>query len=388
MSKATHRIEDDHADRSAREVRLLQSTLLDWFAREKRDLPWRRTTDPYAIWLSEVMLQQTQVVTVIPYWERFIARFPTLHALAEAPVEDVLALWTGLGYYARARNLHRAAQVLVERHDGIFPDDLAALEALPGFGPYTAGAVASLALGMDAALVDGNVARVLCRVEGWELGSEEARARSWKHAPTLLPAGRCGDWNQALMELGATVCTPANPRCDVCPVASLCRAAIRGEPGRFPLPKVRPEKKLLRLSVLAVRDESGRVLLRRREERGLFGGLWELPGVEIDPSENAPHAASELAAELLTGRIRLESMGSVSRTLTHRRVEAEVFEAHGGRLRPEADGRWIAPPELPNLGLSTFAVKTLELLDVPAPTRTSVGGTRDGRSVATKRARG
>lgn len=362
----------------------LHRSLLSWYASEQRDLPWRRgqaeglAPDPYGVWISEIMLQQTQVLTVIPYWERFLKRFPSVFELASAPVDEVLALWTGLGYYARARHLHRAAQLLVERHGGEFPADLKALSALPGFGPYTTGAVASIALGLDAAAVDGNVARVFCRLQGWELNADEARAKAWPLAEKLLPKGRCGQWNQALMELGATVCRPRKPLCTSCPVAEYCTALQSGEPERFPLPKVRAPRKFLRLAVLALQDPTGKLLMRKRSSDGLFGGLWELPSLALDELENPQYRAQELALKL-EGSLGAEDgdsvsslrfLGTVSRTLTHRQVEADVF---GGQWKNSAPPRvsarakalgevleWVAPDEIGSLGLSSFALETLK----------------------------
>jgi len=336
----------------------LAGLLLPWFRARKRDLPWRRTQDPYAVWVSEVMLQQTQVATVIPYYEKFLARFPTVFALAAAPLDDVLAHWSGLGYYARARNLHKAAAAVVGRHGGVLPRDVALLRDLPGFGPYTAGAVGSIALGLDAALVDGNVARVLCRIEGWEAGNEEALLRAWARAPQLLPRGEAGDFNQALMELGATVCTPASPRCGGCPAASLCLSVRRGDPARYPLPKVRKPKKLLALAAVAVRDAEGRLLVVRNDASRLFGGLWNLPCVELGPDGVGHEAAAAHLRRLTGAALRLERVGVVEQTLTHREVRVELFRADAP-VDEAAEGRFVAEAELPVLGLSTLAAKLL-----------------------------
>jgi len=348
-------------------VKPLNTALLKWFDAAKRDLPWRRTRDPYAIWISEIMCQQTQVATVIPYWERFMARFPTVESLASAPVDDVLAMWSGLGYYARARNMHKAAQELVGRHDGAFPADLEALQSLPGFGPYTAGAVGSIALGLDAALVDGNVARVLCRIQGWELGAEAAREKGWEIAPSLLPHGRAGDWNQALMEMGATVCTPANPKCDACPARRLCVAVQRGDPAQYPLPKERKPKKLMRLLSFSIRDSEGRILLMKRDAKGLFGGLWELPSVELDEAAESAKAAPSEVKAFVEGRVKLALLGRVAQALTHRDVEIDVYRVTGGKVRLPDNGRFVSMDELTSLGLSTMAVKALTAANVMVP---------------------
>src|SRR5205085_756172 len=243
--------------------------LLRWFAKARRDLPWRREPrHPYRVWISEVMLQQTRVEVVIPYYRRFLARFPPLASLARAPLDDVLALWSGLGYYARARNLHRAAKAAGRR----LPGTCAELRELPGFGPYTAAAVASLAFGEDVPLVDGNVARVLARI--FRLRGD-ARAEAWKIAPKLVPRGRGGAFNAALMELGATLCTPGAPRCGECPIAAHC--AGRGAPERYPEARKRGRRTLLEWRALALTRRDGAVILVRRPERSLFGGLWDLP---------------------------------------------------------------------------------------------------------------
>lgn len=343
----------------------LHRNLLDWYATSHRALPWRDTRDPYAIWLSEVMCQQTQVATVIPFWQRYLERFPTVTALAAAPLDDVLALWSGLGYYARARNLHRAAKEIVERHAGHLPASVEALQALSGFGPYTAGAVASIAFGLDAPVVDGNVARVLCRLEGWELGGEAAREKAWDAAAALLPSGRAGDWNQALMELGATVCTPAAPKCDRCPVSNVCAAATSGEPSRYPLPKVRRAKKRMRLAAVCARGEDGEVVLVKNEERGLFGGLWSLPLVDIANAESL--APAKALATTLFKTPKLAHRGTVTHTLTHRDVEVEVFAATGRTLKLPEGARLVALEALPEFGVSTLAVKMLRAAGVVVP---------------------
>lgn len=347
----------------------LRAALLAWFDRHRRDLPWRRTRDAYAVWLSEVMLQQTQVATVIPYWERFLSRFPTVGALAEAPLPEVLAQWRGLGYYSRARNLHRAAREVVERHGGHLPRTAVALASLPGFGRYTAGAVASIAFGEAAALVDGNVARVLCRlfeVEG--APGERAREKAlWALAEALVPGERPGDWNQALMELGALVCRPEAPACLLCPVRAHCGAARHGRVEVLPPPRVRAPRKHLRWAV-AVWVRRGEVLLARREEKGLFGGLWELPCVEAAEEDVAAALRQVLGPGLRLG----PSLGSVRRTLTHRELELVLYPVKGGRTPGAAAGyrelRWASPAVAEALGMSTAMQRALDAA-LAAPSR-------------------
>ena len=267
----------------------IATAVVDHYAEVRRDLPWRRTRDPYAIWVSEIMLQQTRVATVIPYWERWMTRFPTVTALAGAPLDDVLAAWAGLGYYSRARNLHAGAQAVDARFGGQLPRRAADLRAVPGIGPYTAGAIASIAFGERAPLVDGNVARVLARVYALtdDIKSTAGQRALWTRAGelmTALPASAApGDLNQGLMELGATICSPTEPRCLICPLATSCAANREGRQGELPV--VAKRKKQSELAVLARTlvwiEDRGEIVLARRRPDGLFGGLWELPSVEL-----------------------------------------------------------------------------------------------------------
>jgi A/G-specific adenine glycosylase len=318
---------------------MISTKLLAWFAQERRDLPWRKEPrDPYAVWISEVMLQQTRVDVVVPYYERFLRRFPTLRALADAPLDDVLALWSGLGYYARARNLHRAARAAGHS----LPRTCAELRELPGFGPYTAAAVASLAFNEDVPLVDGNVARVLARVHALR---GDARARAWKIAAEILPAGRAGAFNEALMELGATVCTPRSPDCPRCPIRTLCAVQVKGlEPGRFPAPRKKPARPLLEWDALALTRADGAVLLARRPAGALFAGLWDLP--QATPAGVRIHGKT-------VGR------GAVEQTLTHREVRVRLRSARASGTPQSDDVRWVAPEGLVKLGLSSLARKSL-----------------------------
>ncbi|OJH40789.1 A/G-specific adenine glycosylase [Cystobacter ferrugineus] len=343
----------------------LRAGLLAWYDRQKRDLPWRRTRDPYAIWLSEVMLQQTQVATVIPYWERFLQRFPTVEALATAPLPDVLAAWRGLGYYSRARNLHLAAQDVVARYGGKLPSTAAQLLTLRGFGRYTAGAVASIAFGEPAPLVDGNVARVFSRlfeVEGLP-GDRVREARLWALATELVSPERPGDFNQALMEHGATVCRPDNPLCLLCPVREDCLAWRHGRVNELPPAKVRAAPKRMTLA-LAVWAHAGRLLLARREEKGLFGGLWELPAAEIEADTPDPESAGKLTQALGTP-VRVEAvLGTVRRQLTHRSLTLRLLRVTGSTHPTRAPAfrelRWCTPEEASSLGMSTAMHKALE----------------------------
>lgn len=258
--------------------------LLIWYDRSKRDLPWRRHRDPYFIWVSEIMLQQTRVDTVIPYFHRFIERFPTIRDLAEAPQEDVVKMWEGLGYYSRARNLQAAAQQIVELHDGEMPSEREHVFALKGVGPYTAGAILSIAFNQPEPAVDGNVMRVLSRyflIED-DIAKPKTRIGMEKIIPGLIPEGRASDFNQALMELGALICTPKSPHCLICPVMEHCRGRIEGMERELPIKtkakKPRPEQRLAILLEGSGENE-GRVLVRRRPKTGLLASMWEIPHV-------------------------------------------------------------------------------------------------------------
>jgi A/G-specific adenine glycosylase len=300
----------------------IASAVVAHFAGVRRDLPWRRTRDPYAIWVSEIMLQQTRVATVIPYWERWMARFPTAAALAEAPLDDVLAAWAGLGYYSRARNLHAGAVAINERWNGALPARASELREVPGIGPYTAGAIASIAFGERAPLVDGNVARVLARVFAipHDIKSTIGQRTLWQRAGELMAAlpddAAPGDLNQGLMELGATVCSPTSPRCLACPLARDCDAARTGRQADFPI--IAPRKKTSELPILARTamwlEHAGEIALVRRAPSGLWGGLWELPPIE-------------LANDLGVTQIDHEPVALWEQTLSHRRLHLRVVRA-------------------------------------------------------------
>lgn len=328
------------------------AALLAWYRRHRRRLPWREEVSPYRTLVSELMLQQTRVDTVLPYFERFLRDFPTVEALAAAPLEAVLERWAGLGYYSRARNLHRAAQAVVER--GGFPATVEGLRELPGIGPYTAGAVASIALGLDAPVVDGNVERVLCRVNAWAEDPARIKARLWAEAARHLPRGEAGDYNQALMELGATVCTPRAPRCGFCPLAPGC--AGRGDPERYPAKMAKAPVPETRWTAVVAWDE-GRLLLARRPPTGLLGGLWEPPMGEGDDP------AAVLRERLGMGVEAVEEAGTVIHVFSHRRQLTRVWRARAsGPPAPVdyADARWVPGAEVGGMALSTLARKVVE----------------------------
>ncbi len=321
--------------------RRIRTNLLRWYGRNARDLPWRRTRDPYRILLAETMLQQTRVETVLRYYDRFLERFPTVEALADAPLDDVLSAWAGLGYYRRARNLHAAARTIVERFGGQVPQTVEALRALPGVGRYTAGAVASIAFDRRAPVLDGNVRRVLSRLAGWRSAGE---ARLWSLAGELLPCRRCGDFNQALMELGATLCSPTRPACQRCPLRTVCNAAASGSQRQTGRGRTRTRPRSVHAAAVAV-ERRGRLLLVRRDSGGLLAGLWGLPSIELTDGQDAPgRLATLLERDFDLTAERFERLGEIEHIFTHRRLRLAVYRARGVRGRVRAGRevcRWV-----------------------------------------------
>jgi A/G-specific adenine glycosylase len=337
----------------------LRRPLLAWYRRHRRPMPWRGIQDPYRIWVSEVMLQQTQVVTALPFYQSFIARFPTLAALSRAPESSVLAAWAGLGYYRRARYLREAARIVVREHGGQVPDDPLAFGRLPGVGRYTTGAVLSIAFDRSLPALDGNVARVLSRLFALPATLREPRgARAlWALAGALVPARGAGEWNQAIMELGATVCLPRAPRCPECPVRRRCRALALGRVDALPPAGPRRVPERVRRAVALI-ERGGRLLVVRREGE-LLGGLWEPPGVEI-AGGRAPRRALGAALARLGLEVRLSPTRHVIRhTITHREIEVEVWR---GRLRaPAPRACRFADPARRELALTALARKLAAL---------------------------
>jgi A/G-specific adenine glycosylase len=349
--------------------RLFQDNLLSWYRESSRPLPWRRTRDPYAIWISEILLQQTRVATAIGYYERFLERFPTLADLAEAPVEAVLQIWQGLGYYGRARNLHRAARLLRDEHAGRIPSEPEDLEKLPGIGPYTAAAIASIAFHRDAAVLDGNVMRVLCRLEGVEEDPKQSstKRRLRKMIDSLLPKGRAADFNQAMMELGALVCKPTRPDCPDCPVRGSCVARKKGSVERLPL-RVSKPRLPVRVRVVAAVEYRGRLLLERRPLNGFLGGLWELPGVYLQAEEGNGEGLTRLKTRvgnrLRNPREPERGDFSVRHVYSHFEETNRVFicEGSGGR-NTEPTYRWVHPTRLDPYPITGATRKILRRLE-------------------------
>ncbi len=340
----------------------LAESLASWYRENRRDLSFRRTKDPYAILVAEILLQRTRVASGLPYYERFLARFPTVADLASASGEEVLKAWEGLGFYGRARNLHAAAKAVVRDHSGRIPRTFSELRSLPGIGDYTAGAVASIAFGEAVPAIDGNATRVLSRVFrlGGDLSRGEGRRRLLGIASSLVPATEPGAYNQALMELGSTVCRPRAPRCPACPLRTFCGALAEGRPESYPQTRRRGATPVVRVA-FALAERSGKVLLVRRPAGGLLAGLWALPGGEVPPSGS--EAATVLGALRGIGvDARLgAAAGEVRHAFSHRRWEGRVLRvrvAPGTRL-PEG-ARWAGPAERDRLPMVPFHRRFLE----------------------------
>ncbi len=346
--------------------------LLHWYEENARVLPWRvppgahARPDPYRVWLSEIMLQQTTVATVIPYFEAFIQKWPVVGALADAPLEEVLTAWAGLGYYARARNLHACARMVAHELGGIFPDTEEGLRALPGIGDYTAAAIAAIAFGRRAVVVDGNVERVMARFHGEETPLPRAKPLLKKRAAALTPCSRAGDYAQAVMDLGATVCTPRNPKCGACPLSKGCAALGAGDPARLPLKEPKAPKPTRQGLVFWLTRPDGAVLIRQRERKGLLAHMPEFPSAGFnrkddaaaDPERDAP---VEAAWQPVPGVVR--------HTFTHFHLELTVLAGTVSMAKAKTvEGRWVARDALEAVGLPTVMRKVADhVLDGDGP---------------------
>jgi A/G-specific adenine glycosylase len=345
------------------------TALLAWYDRHRRKLPWRalpgqKRTDPYRVWLSEIMLQQTTVKAVAPYYARFLARWGDVHALAAAPLDDVLKTWAGLGYYARARNLHACARAVVERHGGKFPASVAELRALPGIGAYTAAAIAAIAFDLPATPVDGNVERVIARLYAVDTPLPAAKAEISRLAAGLTPKKRAGDFAQAMMDLGATICTPKNPACALCPWNEGCAAYARGEADALPRRTPKREGALRRGAAFVARRVDGMVLVRTRPAKGLLGAMTEVPTTEWahDFAEDTVlKSAPRFAATSLRKRIVWRrAAGVVRHVLTHFPLELSVYVADvPARAAAPAGARWVALASLAGEALPSVMRKVV-----------------------------
>ena len=338
-----------------------QNAVLDWFDRHgRKNLPWQKDINPYRVWLSEVMLQQTTVAAVIPYFERFIKRFPNITSLAAAELDDVLHLWSGLGYYSRARNLHKAAQMVVADFAGQFPESLEQLEQLPGVGRSTAGAIASISMQIRAPILDGNVKRVLARfhaVSGWP-GQSRVAKELWHYAEDYTPSSRLPDYTQAMMDLGATLCTRSKPKCEQCPLVKGCEGYLQGDPTLYPSPKPKKELPERQVRLMMIVNQNGEVLLERRPPTGIWGGLWSFPEVATDSD-------IEQETESLTG-IHLEGYEpwkSFRHTFSHYHLDIVPVKAFADseeyNVADSERWRWCSLDQVQQLGVAAPVKKLL-----------------------------
>lgn len=342
-------------------LNLARRTLLRWYGENRRSLPWRRTRDPYAIWIAETMLQQTQVKTVLPYYRRFLKAFPRLETLAAAPEPKVLALWSGLGYYRRAENLLKAARLIVREHRGSLPRDYGALKALPGIGPYTAGALMSIAFDQPHPALDGNARRVLGRAFNARRDEDLQSI-----AQRLVRGPRPGQWNQALMELGSRVCRAREPRCPDCPLARSCvarRSGLLGSPGAR---SRRPRAKTIDWPMVLL-DRDGKILIRRRPEGGLLRRLWELPGGIREKSESRVSALRRHLDGIATELNALCEIGEVRHSITNRRIRAPIYRTtiRNKIQLPHGGWCWVSPASLRRYPVSSLTLKAVRLFHRP-----------------------
>ena len=349
--------------------RSLTARLLAWFGGHQRDLPWRRSSDPYRIWISEIMLQQTQVATVIPYFERFVSKFPTVAALARADESEVLRLWEGLGYYRRARQLHRAAQEIVERHGGVFPRSLDDVGQLPGIGRYTAGAITSIAFDEPAPIVEANTMRLFSRLVGFrdDPTSTAGRRQMWRVAEALLPARGCGTFNQALMELGSLVCTPRNPDCEHCPVATLCVANRRGLQAQVPRMPSKAASEAVREAAVVVWHKNT-ILLRRREAGERWAGLWDFLRFPLAARQGAALGQELMASVQQHSGLAVpppKRIATIKHGVTRFRITLDCYTTRIGRTKNKlaaGEWRWVRVDQLDQYPLSMTGRKLSQML--------------------------
>ncbi len=341
----------------------IQKRVLRWFNKNKRDLPWRRTRDPYAIWVSEIMLQQTQVNTVIPYYQRFLKSFPTVCQLAKADLSKVLKVWEGLGYYSRARHLHRASRIVSNHFKGKVPDNLTDLRTLPGIGRYTAGAILSIAFNKEAPILDGNVKRVLSRlfaITGYSVRGEP-EGLLWHLSEFLLPKGHASSFNQGLMDLGAMTCTSKDPRCPKCPLRNLCKGKASGDPERFPQKTIR--KKIPHIEAIsAVILKDGKVLLKQRPPKGLLGGLWEFPNWQIEGEDRLRlRLRKHIKKETGLNVEMKEPVGTFQQTYSHFKLTLHTY--HCQTRDAMEKGKWVAISKLRLFPMSRIHRRIAQMID-------------------------
>jgi A/G-specific adenine glycosylase len=352
----------------------LSRSLLDWYQISGRDLPWRKTRDPYKIWISEIMLQQTQVKTVLPYFDRWLNLFPTLEVLASSPLQSVLKAWEGLGYYARARNIHKAAIVITETFSGQFPDTLKNAMSLPGIGRTTAGGILSAAFNMPLPILDGNVKRVLARLINLSTPPDRNLATLWEISESLVPLDQGRDFNQAFMDLGATVCIPKVPNCLVCPWNSFCKSYNLGVQNQRPMtePKAPIPHKVIGVAVIWNSNQDNSILIDRRKPEGLLGGMWEFPGGKVEPGETIPECIKREIQEELAIEIAVdESLMTIDHAYSHFKVTLNVYHCRhlsGIPQTIECDGiKWVTLSELNEYPFPTANLKIIQALQQSGP---------------------
>jgi A/G-specific adenine glycosylase len=350
-------------------LRAISDRILSWYAHHKRELPWRNTRDPYFIWVSEVMLQQTQVDTVIPYYHRFLKQFPTIEALAKASLQEVLKAWENMGYYARARHLHAAAQEVVKRMGGMVPNTWDRLIGLPGIGTYTAAAILSFAFDKRFPTVDGNAQRVLCRLQAIQGPIDQSSTRREIHdlAAQVIPSEDPANFNHGIMELGATICKPRNPLCHACPVGDLCLAFQKGLQEVLPIMRKRKPLPHKEMTAAVIRDNRGQLLIVQRPNQGLLGGLWKFPGGMRGPDETLQQGLRRHVREELGIGIRVrDALASVDHAYTHFRITLHAFQCARGNGKPRAIGcreyQWVKMDRLDDFPFSRADRKVIEAI--------------------------
>lgn len=341
------------------------SSLLHWYSKEKRILPFRDIDDPYKIWLSEVMLQQTQVETVIPYFERWIETYPTLESVANEQQEKLLKMWEGLGYYSRCRNFHKATQQVVDQHKGIIPNSFEEFRALPGVGDYTAAAVLSIAFHKPFPVIDGNVKRVMARRLGLRQLTNRNMSRIQRSLKMAIPDSYPGDFNQAMMELGARICTPKNPNCGICPISKLCKAFMSGSPESYPFP-VKKRKVPHYTIVAGLIWRNNKFYIQKRGPKGMLAGLWEFPGGKVENGESLPEALQrEMKEECgVTPKI-LKKIGTIKHAYTHFSITFHGYhcEENGSTIQEQKESTWISPKEISQFPFPKANHKIFSLLE-------------------------
>lgn len=349
--------------------RCVSSTLIPWFEINQREMPWRRNRTPYRVWISELMLQQTRVSQATPYYLRFMRRFPSLKKLAEANLEEVLKAWEGLGYYSRARNMHKAAKVIRDQYRGRFPRDPQQMAALPGIGPYTTAAIGSLAFNLNLAVVDGNVIRVLSRLLAIksDIGLQSSKKEFQSIANALLIKGRAGIFNEAMMELGATICLPQNPDCLACPMKKVCKAYHEGSPAQYPIKQKKKKIPHLVVGAAVVKNEDGTVLIAQRREDQMLGGLWEFPGGKKEPDESIHLCVIRELKEELGINVKLSNkIICVHHAYSHFTMEMHVYWAQIQSGKPRSiecnDFKWISLEDIRTLPFSKADLKVIDAI--------------------------